>query len=631
MARTVAVSLRALGPSSRPGESTAGIPTGGTAVRNWALVALLVVAAFVSYAGVRRAGFIWDDDVFLTDNPLIRAADGLRRFWFTGEPIDYWPLTSSTLWLEWRLWGHNPLGYHVTNVVLHAVESVLMWRVLERLRVPGAFLAAAIFTVHPVNVESVAWITQRKNLMAMLFYLISILLFLRADESPRPQGRRAWAADAWLGLSLVAFVLAMLGKGSVAMLPVILLGVVAWRRPLARPDWLRIAPFFAASAVLVVVNLNFTGHAADAVARSAGPGERLLGAGAAVWFYLYKAYVPLHLAFVYPMWAVRASDPRWWLPIGAALCLTALLWLQRRRWGRGPLFAWGYFCVSLFPAMGFTDVYFMRYSLVADHYGHLALMGAIAPVAAGFAIWRGRLAGALRRAADVGCLALVAGLGWLTWQQCGMYSNLESLWRTTIARNPEGWMAYTNLANELLAEGRVKEAEAVCRTAIERDPNQPEARSTLGIALGNEGRIDEAIVEYRAAIALKPRFVEAYNNLGNALLRKGRLEEAILNFQMALYYKPRGASALNNLGAAYLGEGRTNDAVNCFQRALAIWADYAEAHVNLGVVCLRSGRTDEGIGHLRRALEINPGLIDARERLAAALRARAEARRASGR
>ena len=602
------------------------MPGAGTAARKWALGALLVLAAIVSYAGVRRAGFIWDDDVFLTDNPLIRAADGLRRFWFTGEPVDYWPLTSSTLWLEWRLWGHNPLGYHVTNVVLHALEAVLMWRILEKLRMPGAFLAAAIFAVHPVNVESVAWITQRKNLVAMLFYLISILLFLRAEESPRAQGKRAWRADAWLGLSLAAFVLAMLGKGSVAMLPVVLLGIVAWRRPLARADWLRVAPFLAASAALVIVNLNFTGHAADAIARTAGPGERLLGAGAAVWFYLYKAYVPLHLAFVYPMWAIDVADPRWWLPLGAALSLTVLLWLQRRRWGRGPLFAWGYFCVSLFPVMGFTDVYFMRYSLVADHYGHLALIGAIAPAAAGFAIWRGRLAGVYRRAADVGCLALVAGLGCLTWRQCGMYSGLEALWRTTVARNPDSWMAYNNLANVLLVDGRLKEAEAVCRAAIDRDPNQPEARSTLGIVLGNEGRIDEAMVEYRAAIALKPRFVEAYNNLGNALLRKGRLEEAILNFQMALYIKPRGASALNNLGAAYLGEGRTNDAVSCFQRALAIRSDYAEAHVNLGVVYLRSGRLDEGIEHLRRALEIKPGLADAREKLAGALRAQAEAR-----
>jgi tetratricopeptide (TPR) repeat protein len=600
--------------------------TGEGAARPWLLGAVLVLAAVVSYACVRGAGFVWDDDVFLTDNPLIRASDGLRRFWFTGEPTDYWPVTSSTLWLEWRLWGHDPLGYHVTNLMLHCCEVVLVWRILERLKVPGAFVAAAVFAVHPVNVETVAWITQRKNLMAMLFYLASIRLFLAAEEAPPGvAGGRSRSSGVWLALSLAAFVLAMLGKGSVAMEPVVLLGIVAWRRPVTRGDWLRIAPFFAASAVLVVVNFNFTVHAADAVARTAGLGERILGAGAVVWFYLYKAYLPLHLAFVYPMWTVRASDPRWWLPLGAAACLTALLWARRRRWGRGPLYAWGYFCVSLVPVMGFTDVYFMRYSLVADHYAHLALIGAIAPAAAGFTLWRRRAGAALRRALDVSAVVAVAALGWLTWRQCAMYTGLETLWRTTIARSPESWMAYNNLANVLLSQGRFKEAESVCRTAVGKDPNQPEARSTLGIALGDQGRLPEAIVEYRAAIALKPKFVEAYNNLGNALLRTGRVEEAILNFRMALYYKPRAADALNNLGAAYFDEGRVDDAVACFQRALAIRGDYAEAHVNLGIVYLDSGRIDEAIAQLRQALEINPCLSDARERLAGALRVRAGA------
>jgi len=620
--------------SGRPGGPGGLAPEAPERVResrNLALGALLVAAVLAAYAGVRRAGFIWDDDVFLTHNPLIRAADGLRRFWFTGEPVDYWPVTSSTLWVEWRLWGHHALGYHVTNLLLHACETVLMWRILERLRVPGAFLAAAIFAVHPVNAESVAWITQRKNLMAMLFYQVSILLFLKSEELRRAQDRRAGPSYAWLGLSLIAFVLAMLGKGSVAMLPVVLLGIVAWRRPLTRDDGLRMVPFFVASAVLIAVNLSFTGSEADAIARAAGPGERLLGAGAVVWFYLYKAYVPLHLAFVYPMWTIRAEDPRWWLPLCAALLLTVALWLLRGKLGRGPLFAWGYFCVSLVPVMGFTDVYFMRYSLVADHYEHLALIGAIAPAAAGFALLRARLAGQSRRAADVGCFAVLAGLGWLTWRQCNMYSGLETLWRTTIARNPESPMPYNNLANELMLQGRLKEAEVVCRQAIERDPNQPEARSTLGIVLGNEGRIDESILQYRAAIALKPRFAEAYNNLGNALLKKGRVEEAILNFQMALYVKPRNAKALNNLGAAYLGEGRVQEAINCFQRALAVRGDYAEAHVNLGIVLMRSGRYDEGIEHLRRALEINPALADARSSLDAALRDREGAKKADGR
>jgi tetratricopeptide (TPR) repeat protein len=601
----------------------AGAPREASPAREWALGALLLLAAVASYAGLRRAGFIWDDDAFLTANPLIRASDGLRRFWFTSEPVDYWPVTSTTLWLEWRLWGANPLGYHVTNVLLHAAEAVLLWRILAKLRIPGAYLAAMIFVVHPVNVESVAWITQRKNLMAMLFYLISIRLFLKSEDSKPAAGRPAWAADAWLGLSLAAFVLAMLGKGSVAMLPFVLLGIAAWRRRLVRYDWLRILPFFAAAGALVIINLDFAGRAADAIGRSEGLGERLLGAAAVVWFYLYKALLPFHLVFVYPPWTIRVSDPRWWLPLAAALLLTAVLWLQRRNWSRGLLFAWGYFCVTLFPVMGFTDVYFMRYSLVADHYEHLALIGAIVPAAAGIAIWRARTTGGLRRTADAGVLGLVAGLGWLSWQQCAMYRSEEALWRTTIARNPGCWMACNNLANLLLLRGQNTEAESICRMALASDSNQPEVRSTLGIALGNEGRIDEAIVQYRAAVALNPRFEDAYNNLGNALLRKGRAEEAILNYQMALYVKPRSARALNNLGAAYTSEGRIQDAVTSFRRALEIQGDYADAHVNLGTVLLGQGKLDEAIAHFQRALETNPGLADARRGLDAAVRQKA--------
>lgn len=620
MARTVALSVKGRGP-----------PWDGGHARAWALGALLFLAAVVSYAGLRTAGFIWDDDVFLTDNPLIRAADGLRRFWFTGEPVDYWPVTSTTLWIEWRLWGANPLGYHVTNVLLHASEAVLLWRILAKLRIPGAYLAAMIFVVHPVNVESVAWITQRKNLMAMLFYLVSIRLFLKSEDSKPADGKPAWAADAWLGLSLVAFVLAMLGKGSVAMLPFVLLGIAAWRRRLVRYDMLRILPFFAVAGTLVIVNLDFTGRAADAVARSAGMGERLLGSAAVLWFYLYKAILPLHLVFVYPMWAIRAADPRWWLPLGAALLVTAVLWLERKKWSRGLLFAWGYFCVSLFPVMGFTDVYFMRYSLVADHYEHLALIGVIVPAAAGTAILLAGMTRGRRRAAGLCAAAVVAGLGWLTWRQCANYADAETLWRATISRNPGCWMAYNNLANLLILRGETREAESLCRRAIAADSSQPELRSTLGIALGDEGRIDEAIGEYRAAIALNHRFEDAYNNLGNALLRKGSVDEAILNYQMALYVKPRGARALNNLGAAYFRQGRIQDSVSCFKRALEIREDYADAHVNLGNVLLRQGQLDGAIEHLQRALEINPGLADARRSLDAAIRRKANPPGSDGR
>ena len=638
----------------RVAEALAGQPADReTRGRSLACGALLVIAVIVSYAGVRNAGFIWDDDTFLTENPLIRAADGLRRFWFTGEPVDYWPMTSSTLWLEWRLWGPSPLGYHVTNVLLHAAEVVLIWRILARLRVPGAFIAAAVFAVHPVNVDSVVWITQRKNMMAMLFYLISILLFLKAEEPETQEESRDWRLGRWHWLSLAAFLFAMLSKGSVAMLPVVLLGIVAWRRQVTRCDLIRMIPFFAVAAALVVVNFRFTVRGAAEVANTAGFGERLLGAGAVVWFYVGKAYAPVHLMFIYPLWTVRASEPLWWLPLGAAACLTALLWLLRRRWGRGPLFAWLYFGASLVPVMGFTDVYFMHYSLVSDHYEHLALIGAIAPAAAGFALWRGKAAGFLRWAGDAGVLFAIGGLAWLTSIHCADYKDTETLWRTTLARNPACWMAYDNLANELLRTGRAEEAEALCRTALKLQPNQPRTRATLGIALDYEGHPEEAIAEFRTAVALQPGIPETYDNLGKALMETGRVAEAMTSYATALRINPAGYKILNNLGAAYAREGQLDNAVACFRRALAIRGDFAEAHynlgnalhgkgldgdaegefraaiasdpgfagayTNLGNILMSRGRLDEAIGQYRRALEINPRLANARHNLEVAL------------
>ena len=301
----------------------------------------------------------------------------------------------------------RPAGYHVTNLILHAAEALLIWVILRKLSIPGAFLAAAIFAVHPVNVESVAWIAQRKNTMAMLFFLLSILWYLKtvipAASVGMPQVRShggPWERETfssfirhpsslyfWYWLSLTAFVLAMLSKGSVVVLPVLLLGIIWWLRPVTIRDMLRTAPFFAVAAALAAVNVWFQTHGSGEVLRTASFTERLLGAGGVVWFYLYKALLPLDLDFVYPQWHIKAGNPLWWLPLLAAFAVTAVLWRYRTSWSRPLLFAWGFFCVALAPVMGFTDVGFMKYSLVADHYQHIAVIGLIALAAAGWSAW----------------------------------------------------------------------------------------------------------------------------------------------------------------------------------------------------------------------------------------------------
>ncbi len=368
--------------------------------------AAIALIAFLAYLPSINGGFILDDDVLLTKNKLIQSADGLRRFWLTTEPGDYWPATNSTLWFEWRLWGFSPSGYHVTNLALHIVEALLICVILRKLSIPGAFLAALIFAVHPVNVESVAWIAQRKNLMALLFFLLSIFWYLKTDTPIRHSGPRLMGMAStpnfssfvlhpssfyrWYWLSLLAFVLAMLSKASAAVLPLLVLLIVWWRRRFTRWDILRTAPYFLVVAALGAVNLWFRAHGAGGEVRIAGFMECLLGAGGVVWFYLYKAILPLSLVFVYPQWEIHVGNMLWWLPLISAVVVTAALWFYKDGWGRPLLFAWGFFCLSLLPVMGFMDVGFMEHSLVADHYQHIAIIGVIALAAAGWGFWHAR-------------------------------------------------------------------------------------------------------------------------------------------------------------------------------------------------------------------------------------------------
>ena len=617
----------------------------------WAAALLFGVTA-IAYVPALRGGFVWDDDTFLTRNRIVRAADGLYRFWFTTDPTDYWPVTSSVLWFEWRLWGMNPLGYHAVNLGLHLAEVFLLWAVLRRLRFPAPYLAAFLFAVHPVNVESVAWIAQLKNLMAMLFYLLAILFFLRSDPDRRGSGRAPLpeAAERRFYLlgdyaaSLLCFVLAMLSKGSVAILPLVLLGIVLWRRPAGRRDCLRLAPFFVVSAVLAAVDVWFQKHGTGEVFRSAGGLERLLGAAGVVWFYLSKALLPLNLVFIYPPWHIDAGDPRWWAPLLAAMALTAMLFRYRARGTRAALFAWGYFCAALLPVMGFTDVYFMKFSLVADHYQHIAIIGVIGLVAAGWARWD--LKGGSRKAEDGSDLsvrpsafrlppfdfrpstsafprllagAVIALLAILTWRQCGMYRDAETLYRTILSRNPDSLVAQNNLGNVLAATGRLPEAMTHFEAALRIDRDFPDAHNNRGTALVTLGRLPEATAELEEALRLRPDYVEALVNLGNVREREGRKFEAIVDYEKALKLEPGDAAAHNDLGIALAGTGQPAAAVAELETALRLSPGYADALCNLGNTLVTLGRVPEAIGDYEQALRAKPDDAAAHAVLGAAL------------
>jgi len=613
----------------------------------WLFGALLAAVTFIAYLPVWRAGFIWDDDTFLWRNPLIQSPDGLSRLWFTTAAPDYFPVTSTMLWLEWRLWGANPLGYHLVNVLLHALSAVLLWRVLARLNIPGAGLAAAIFAVHPVNVESVAWITERKNTLAMFFYLLSLWCYLRFDPTPHPSPLTPRPSNSptpaiFYCLSLVAFLCALLSKTAVAPLPLVLLGLAWWRRgQLELKDLWRNLPFFGLAAAAGLITVWFQYHRAIGASmldvRNDSFWSRLAGAGWAIWFYLYKALLPVHLSFVYPRWRIDATQP--WSYVPGLLVLAAFLvcWRYRQGWGKAMLLGLSYFVLLLLPVLGFLNIYFMRYSLVADHWQYFAIIGPIALAAAGITRSTvsadipvgiapsvpetdgnvGAPGGSRRRTLYAAvCGALVLTLGVLTWHETGTYTSLEALWATTLTRNPAAGIAHNNLGYLLLERGQVDEAIAHFQKALVLQPNAADVHANLGAALLSQGRLDEAILHCRQALAIQPDSAQAHSNLGNALSQQGRLDEALVHLQKAVELQPSLASARYNLGGALLQAGRVDEAISQLQRAVELQPDLASAHLSLGNALLAKGHVHEALAHLQKAVELQPGLAAAHLNLA---------------
>ncbi len=526
---------------------------------------LIVLATLATYLPVLGGAFIWDDDTFLYNNPLIHARDGLYRFWFTTEAPDYFPLVSTTLWVEWRLWGMDARGYHVVNVLLHALGAMLLWRVLHHLAIPGAWLAALIFAIHPVNVESVAWITERKNTLPMVFYALTLLCYLRFER-----GRR-WR---WYGLSLVAFLLALLSKTSVVMLPVVLLGCAWWQRGrVTRVDLLRSMPFFIAALVFGLVTMWFQHYRAISgeVIRTDGFAARLALAGGAGWFYLYKALLPIRLCFVYPWWKVDASSWPAFLPGLAWVATFAILVGYRRTWSRPVLMALGYFVVTLLPVLGFVDIYFMRYSWVTDHWQYTAIVGVIALVV-GWGHRATRNWGPTPRGLTS---ALVAGaLVVLSWQRAGCFANEQTLYRDTLAKNPDAWMARYNLALLLMkaktpSEQDVQAATEHLQAVLEMNPRYSDAHVALGLIALRQGRSDDALAHFQSALSLDPSYPTARYNLARELQRRGDYPEAIAAYRACLEQHPSFApQAWSALASALAEMGAYAEAAEAAQRGL---------------------------------------------------------------
>jgi tetratricopeptide (TPR) repeat protein len=535
---------------------------------------LILLATLVAYLPALRGAVLWDDDANLT-KPELQSAAGLYQIWAVpGATQQYYPLLHTAFWIEHKLWGDATIGYHLVNVFWHMLSVVLVYLILTQLKIPGALFAAAIFTLHPVMVESVAWITEQKNTLSGVFYLGAMLAYLCFDDSRKP---------AQYVLTMLLFTLALLGKTSTVTLPAALLVILWWKRGTLswRRDLLPVAPLLllAAFAGLVTCSVEWRYVGAYGEDFEFSFLQRLLLAGRAVWFYLFKLVWPANLIFMYPRW--EPDTGQWWqwiFPV-AAIAMTGVLWAMRKR-SRAPLAAWLFFCGTLLPMLPFLNQYLFIYTFVSDHFQYLASLGIIALVSAGMANGIARCN--IRRVGVVGCTALLVVLAFLTAQQCRMYADKATLYTVTLARNPTCWLAELN----------------------------------LGALLTESGKDDAQAFEHlNRAIALRPKCYDAYANIGVRLLAQGKVTEGIEHLQYAVQLAPLRAPIRLAYANGLVQAKRYNDAIAECEEAVRLAPSLAFARLELGAVLVVVGRYELARAQLLTALELQPDFPLARNLL----------------
>ena len=633
----------------------------------------------VSYYPALLGGFVWDDMTYLVNEREVRTWPGLWNIWFSPAEIEkeghYWPILYTTFWLEHKLWGFAPFGYHLVNLLLYMANVLLLWTLLRRLAVPGAWAIAAVFAVHPMHVESVAWVMGRKDLLSGLLYVAAALCWIRSMQgvgggwpdsrdppAPRkhPPSRspsRRWPLD-WVpaprpGLYLAAlglFAAAMLSKSVAVTLPVAFAICLWWKN--GRVTWAdawRIAPFFVVALAITLADLAWYRSRWE-YNFDYGLPERALIAARALCFYAGKLAWPTDLAVIYPLWDIDTGDLIAWSYVIAVVAVGGMLWYGRGRLGRAPLAGAAFFAVTLSPTLGFLDHAYMAFSLVAERYAYLAGIGAIAVLVAAAHHGAGKLPNLLKLGSAVALVAVLAVFGKMTWEQAGIYRDELTFFDHILSLNPQANFVHRNLAIALSDAGRQMEALAAARIAVERRPDSAGAHNTLGAVLHHLDRLDEAEESFRRALELNPNHLAARQNMADSRRAQGAFEVSIRWYRSVLDIDPQHAKAHAGMGRALFALGRHEQAAESLAQAVSLRPDawpisvfqllaealreqqryeeaieryrdvlevdpeYDAAHAGNGYALLALKRYDEAIASLARSISLEPESPDAADR-----------------
>jgi len=480
----------------------------------WKPVLVLLGIGLLAHIAGLNGGFIMDDDVLITHSSVVQEPGGLYKIWIDpGMSQFYFPLVHSSLWLDWHLFGTNTVGYHAQNILLHLVNALLVWFLLRRLRVKGAWFAAALFAVHPVHVESVAWISERKNVLSGLFYLLAMLSYLRFFILDRAERKSASAWASYI-LAFVAFIAALLSKIVTCTFPVVLLLLIWWReRRLPLRHVFYLIPFFLSALVLgyicATVEINLWG--------AEGPTwvftitERVLIAGRALWFYVGKLLMPIPLIYTYPLWFIDTTALWQYMYPAMWLMVMGMVWLFRNKLGRGPITAISVFVVTLLPAIGFSNFAMMRFTYVADHFQYLASIALLALWVSMFhtPVWRDRFALLGRISFGV----VITTLIFLSANHSLIFRNKIALFRDIVRKNPDSWIALNNLGVEYKKNFMLEEAAQFYSRSLQKKWDVAMRHNTLAQKFTALGRPQDARRHYQKTLQIDPENKQALKAL----------------------------------------------------------------------------------------------------------------------